>query len=81
MVVAKNIKRRDLVLALLNREIIDAIVGESFGEIGCSFYIVDQETVVLSMDHSSLFLHILPTFDMPSMNVMIADFTFVCIKS
>ena len=33
VVVAKNIKRKDLVLALLNREIIDAIVGESFGEI------------------------------------------------
>ena len=33
VVVAKNIKRKDLVLALLNREIINAIVGELFGEI------------------------------------------------
>ena len=48
------------------------------------FYIVNQETVVFSLDHSSLFLCILfylPTFDMPSMYVLIADFTFVCIKS
>ena len=48
------------------------------------FYIVNQETVQFSLDPSSLFLHILfhiPTFDMPSMYVLIADFTFVCIKS
>ena len=48
------------------------------------FNIVNQEIVVFSLDHSSLFLCILfylPTFDMPSMYVLIADFTFVCIKS
>ena len=71
---AKNIKQKDLVLALLNREIIDAIVGESFEKNLIFFYIVNQETVVFSLDQSSLFLRILfhlPTIDMPSMYVLI----------